>query len=461
MFEKAAGRRASPPTRSTPNSRRRPDRRRSGISTSTSSTAAADASRASRARSSPASGTSCDAGEYAREKPATRFCGSLPPPRATAGEGPPLFRGNPAAAMPRPATHSVCTKPRYPAAARPTPDRSISRELNVRIAIVGAGIAGLGSAWLLQRQGHAVTLFEADARLGGHTHTVDVTLDGVTASGRHRIPRIQRAHVPAADRALRRARRGERRRARCRSRCASTRRRLEWAGTNLAALFAQPGNALRPAFWRMLADIARFNRDTTAMIDARRACGRSRSASSSTTAATRRPFATGTCCRWRPRSGRRRESDMLDFPLPTFVRFCHNHGLLQIADRPQWRTVRGGARVYVAKDRSATRATCALAHAGAAHPAHAPRRRDRLAAGRTRRFDAGRARLPQRPGARASRRPVVARSAPARRRSATSRTASCCTPTCACCRAHGAPGRRGITSPPTTPAASSRSRSAT
>ncbi|HEY5636357.1 MAG TPA: FAD-dependent oxidoreductase, partial [Burkholderiales bacterium] len=49
----------------------------------------------------------------------------------------------------------------------------------MRIAIVGAGIAGLSAAWLLARR-HAVTLFESDARLGGHANTVDVTLGGVT-----------------------------------------------------------------------------------------------------------------------------------------------------------------------------------------------------------------------------------------------------------------------------------------
>ena len=50
----------------------------------------------------------------------------------------------------------------------------------LRFAVVGSGIAGLGTAWLLQKQGHAVTVFEAEPRAGGHTHTVDVTLDGVT-----------------------------------------------------------------------------------------------------------------------------------------------------------------------------------------------------------------------------------------------------------------------------------------
>jgi len=50
----------------------------------------------------------------------------------------------------------------------------------LRIAVVGSGIAGLGTAWLLQKQGHAVTVFEAAPRPGGHTHTVDVTLEGIT-----------------------------------------------------------------------------------------------------------------------------------------------------------------------------------------------------------------------------------------------------------------------------------------
>src|SRR5512141_1819450 len=63
----------------------------------------------------------------------------------------------------------------------PSPTETTREKEIVRIAIVGAGIAGLGSAWLLQKQGHAVTLFEASERLGGHTHTVDVTLDGITA----------------------------------------------------------------------------------------------------------------------------------------------------------------------------------------------------------------------------------------------------------------------------------------
>jgi predicted NAD/FAD-binding protein len=125
-------------------------------------------------------------------------------------------------------------------------------------------------------------------------------------------------------------------------------RGLEWAGTSLATLFAQPGNALRPGFWRMLADIARFNRDTTAMVakDAVWSMSLGEYLDHGAYSAAFRdwyllPMAAAI---W---SSPRR--DLLDFPLPTFVRFCHNHGLLQIADRPRWRTVVGGSRAYVAK----------------------------------------------------------------------------------------------------------------
>jgi predicted NAD/FAD-binding protein len=253
----------------------------------------------------------------------------------------------------------------------------------VRIAIVGSGIAGLGSAWLLQQRGHAVTLFEADARLGGHTHTVDVTLDGVTApvdtgflvfndrTYPHLIALFDELGVASTASEMSFSVRVDE-------------RRLEWAGTSLASLFAQPGNALRPAFWRMLADIARFNRETTRMIEADavwsislgefldhgRYCASFRDWYLLPMAA----------AIW---SSPKR--DILDFPLPTFIRFCHNHGLLQIADRPQWRTVVGGARTYVA------RIAARLADVRVATPVDRVRRTARgvdvTAAGRTEHFD--------------------------------------------------------------------------
>jgi len=217
----------------------------------------------------------------------------------------------------------------------------------VRIAIVGSGIAGLGSAWLLQAQGHAVTLYEADARLGGHTHTVDVTLDGVTApvdtgflvfndrTYPHLLALFDELGVASTASEMSFSVRVDG-------------RRLEWAGTSLAALFAQPSNALRPAYWRMLADIVRFNRDTTRML----AGGAVWSISLGEYLDHGRystPFRDWYLVPMAAAIWSSPKKDILDFPLPTFVRFCHNHGLLQIADRPQWRTVVGGARTYVAK----------------------------------------------------------------------------------------------------------------
>ncbi len=215
----------------------------------------------------------------------------------------------------------------------------------MRIAIVGAGISGLGAAWLLQRQGHAVSLFEADARLGGHTATVDVTLDGKTfpvdtgflVFNDRTYPKLialfDELGVTSVASEMSFS-------------CRIDRHRLEWAGTNLRSLFAQPGNALRPAFWRMLADIARFNRRAMQMQDGARAwsitLGEFLDAENYSA-----PFRDWYLLPMAAAIWSAPRRDILEFPLPTFIRFCANHGLLQIADRPQWRTVQGGGRVYV------------------------------------------------------------------------------------------------------------------
>jgi len=217
----------------------------------------------------------------------------------------------------------------------------------LRIAIVGSGIAGLGTAWLLHQQGHAVTVFEAASRLGGHTATVDVTVDGATfpvdtgflVFNDRTYPRLNALFAQLGVRSVD---------SEMSFSCRVDRAGIEWSGTDLRAVFAQPRNALRPAFWRMLRDLLRFNRITTALHlqGAVPAVPLGQYVKSERYSASFRdwyllPMAAAI---W---SAPRR--DILDFPLPVFLRFCYNHGLLQITDRPQWKTVTGGARTYVEK----------------------------------------------------------------------------------------------------------------
>ena len=133
----------------------------------------------------------------------------------------------------------------------------------MRVAVVGSGISGLAAAHKLRAHAH-VTLFEAGSYFGGHTRTVDVTLP--TAQGEQRwgvdtgflvfndrtYPRLialfDELGVPSTASEMSFSVRVDA-------------QRLEWAGTDLAALFAQPSNAFRPAYWRMLADIVRWRRE--------------------------------------------------------------------------------------------------------------------------------------------------------------------------------------------------------
>ncbi len=213
-----------------------------------------------------------------------------------------------------------------------------------RIAVIGGGISGLASAWLLRQQ-HRVTLFESEPILGGHTHTVDVTVDGHThpvdtgflvyneRTYPNLIALFKHLDVPSVETEM----------------SFSVRLDdpdLEWAGTDLGTVFGQKRNLGRRDFWRMLRDLLRFNRESTAWLqrhgdgpgtlrDFLRAGGYSDAFAHWYLL----PMAAAI---WSCPTGQ-----MLDTPLSTFVRFCHNHGLLQIFNRPTWRTVRGGGREYV------------------------------------------------------------------------------------------------------------------
>ena len=215
----------------------------------------------------------------------------------------------------------------------------------MRIAIVGAGISGLGAAHYLEKSGHAVTLFEAADYFGGHTHTVDVTLDGTTAPvdtgflvcNDHTYPNLLKLFaelaVDLAPSDMSFAVRADT-------------DNIEWSGTSFASLFAQPTNALKPKFLRFLADIVRFNRIATEMVLADTVPHMSVRDFLAKEKFSAQLFdwyiwpMVGSI--WSSPRG-----DVLDFDLSMLLRFCHNHGLLRVTNRPQWLTVRGGAKTYV------------------------------------------------------------------------------------------------------------------
>lgn len=230
----------------------------------------------------------------------------------------------------------------------------------MKIAIVGSGISGLGVAH--QMRGLAeITLLEAGDYFGGHTHTVDVTLPGPQGLVTHgvdtgflvfnertypqlialfkslgvatapsdmsfsvQVPGVHAAAGPGSA--------------------------LEWSGSSLNTVFSQRRNLLSPRFVRMLRDVLRFNQLATRIaeqgaeaqllqplaefLDAHRFSAEFR----------HWYFLPMLGCIWSCPT-----DQMLQFPVATMVRFCHNHGLLQVSNRPQWWTVAGGARQYVDK----------------------------------------------------------------------------------------------------------------
>ncbi|MEM5370817.1 FAD-dependent oxidoreductase [Paraburkholderia azotifigens] len=213
-----------------------------------------------------------------------------------------------------------------------------------RVAVVGAGIAGLASAYLLARR-HQVTLFEASGYAGGHANTVDVELDGFThpvdtgflvfndRTYPNLIALFDELGVAshASDMTFS---------------VSLDHGRLEWAGTNLNTVFAQRRNMLSPSFLAMLRDIMRFNSAAETHLAA--ACASGCSVDDLLTAGRYgAPFRQHYLLPMAAAIWSCATSDVLRFPAATFLRFCLNHALLQVSQRPRWKTVAGGAREYV------------------------------------------------------------------------------------------------------------------
>ncbi len=226
----------------------------------------------------------------------------------------------------------------------------------LKVAIVGSGISGLAVAHALSGRAD-ITLFEAGSYFGGHTHTVDITLPtpqgpithgvdtGFLVFNERTYPNLIQlfsdlgvatsksdmsfsVKVPGA----------------------FGRRGLEWSGSSLNTLFAQRGNLFNGRFLRMLRDLMRFNKLATQIAEAGHDADLMQPLGEFLDkhhfGADFRDwyFLPMIGCIWSCPT-----DQMLQFPVATMIRFCYNHGLIQVADRPQWWTVSGGARNYVSK----------------------------------------------------------------------------------------------------------------
>jgi len=214
----------------------------------------------------------------------------------------------------------------------------------MKIAVIGAGIAGIGSAWLLS-QAHEVDVFEAQPTLGGHARTLDLTVGDATfpadvgfqVFNTRTYPNLIRffdhlgvesfetdmsfgVQVAAEN--------------------------IEWSGTSLNTVFAQRANIANPRFLKMLADIVRFSRDADRLladptIDTLTLGGLIEREGYSA------PFIDWYLIPMGDAIWSTPPGQLLDYPAGTFLRFCDNHGLLHITGKPLWRSVLGGSRRYV------------------------------------------------------------------------------------------------------------------
>lgn len=212
------------------------------------------------------------------------------------------------------------------------------------MAVVGSGISGLSAAWLLSRQ-HRVTLYEAQGRPGGHSHTVmaptgdtSTPVDtGFIVFNERNYPNLtalfECLEVPTLRTQMSFA-------------ASLDGGRLEYSSTGLKGLLGQKSNSLNPRFWAMVRDIGRFYVDAPRLL--RRTdidgltLGDYLKANRYSEAFVEDHLLPMGAAIWSTTA-----QQMRDYPLQAFVRFFMHHGLLDLIDRPKWRTVKGGSREYV------------------------------------------------------------------------------------------------------------------
>ncbi len=212
----------------------------------------------------------------------------------------------------------------------------------MKLAIIGTGISGMAAAYLLSQK-HDITVYEKGDTLGGHSRTVTVqTPDGAIpvdtgfiVFNYRNYPLLtglfDHLNVPVAKSDMSFG-------------VSIDSGWLEYGTQYLSNIFSQPANVLRPPFWRMIADILRFNRQAKRYLE---------QDSNVTLGQCLNELGMGNWFRdyyllamggaiWSTPL-----TQMLEFPASTFIRFFDNHGLLTVNDQPQWYTVRGGSRAYV------------------------------------------------------------------------------------------------------------------
>ena len=232
----------------------------------------------------------------------------------------------------------------------------------MNIAIIGSGISGLTSAYLLNRS-HEITVFEASDWVGGHTHTVDVTVEGRSYAVDTGFIVFNDWTYPNFIRLLEQLGVGFKPTEMSFS-VTDPDSGLEYNGNNLNSLFAQRRNLLSPGFWGMLRDIQRFNKEAlrdlqeerididTTLDDYLKAGGYGER------------FILHYIVPMGAAIWSMSMADMLGFPLQLFVRFFKNHGLLSINNRPQWQVIEGGSSAYIepltASFRERIRLNCAV-----------------------------------------------------------------------------------------------------
>ncbi|MGQ2965578.1 NAD(P)/FAD-dependent oxidoreductase [Methylophilus sp.] len=214
----------------------------------------------------------------------------------------------------------------------------------MNIAIIGSGIAGNTLAYHLHQQ-HQVTVFEANDYIGGHTHTHQISIDGQThlvdtgfiVFNDKTYPEFERMLLASGV-----AWRNSEMSFSVRNEVSG----LEYNGTTLNSLFAQRRNLLSPAFYRMIRDILRFNKQALALLAPGNeiTLGDYLAANRYSAQFVRDYIVPMGAAIWSTDA-----EQMLQFPARFFVRFFHHHGMLSVNQRPQWRTIKGGSASYLEK----------------------------------------------------------------------------------------------------------------